>query len=80
MTCECRGVYIILKLWSGTLKIHERKACSPGDQNTVLVLTTKKHLAANGDNSCCQGSCECLQMGSDVLVCTVGQVTGPTYV
>lgn len=62
---------------SGTLKSHERETRSPGDQNTSLVLPTKKHLSANGDSSCCcQGSCECLQMGSDVLVCNMGQVTG----
>lgn len=45
---------------------------------TALVLATKNHLAANGDNSrCYQDSCECFQMDSDVPVCTMGQVTEP---
>lgn len=59
---------------SGTVKSHEKEACSPGDQNTALVFSTKKPLPMEKITvvfrvlvSACRWA----------LVCTMGQVTGP---
>lgn len=59
---------------SGTLKSQRQRSMLSWWPGHSLGSHHKEHLAANGDNSCCfQGSCECLQMGSDVLVSTMGR-------
>lgn len=68
MTCECGGVYIILKLWAqvwNSEKSWERSMLSWWPEHSLGFL--HKKTSANGENHCCfQGSCECLQMGSSM--------------